>query len=167
MAPGATTMAAAGTTMAPTGTTMAPAGTTMAPAGTTMAPAGTTMPPATTTTAPVVTIPPNKCIQCGGLVTDCSAVDLLLQGPADCPADQQFCFTRVVHSLTDTHIVKGCMDLQTCEDQWWNATSPKPECQNIDLSVDALLDCTYCCQGDGCNKDTRPVDTSLLQFLQS
>ena len=57
-----------------------------------------------------------------------------------------------------------CMDMPTCEQEWWNATSPKAECQVVDPTTPATLDCTFCCQGDGCNKDTKPVDTTLLQF---
>ncbi|RUS72681.1 hypothetical protein EGW08_019562 [Elysia chlorotica] len=168
MPPAGSTMPPAGSTMPPAGSTMPPAGSTMPPAGSTMPPAGSTMPPAGTTMPPAgSTMPsanPSMCIQCGDSTTDCTAVQLLLAAPTSCPADKPYCYNRIVQTPTETHIVKGCMDMPTCEQQWWNATSPKPECQTVDPTSPANKDCTFCCEGDSCNKDTKPIDTTLLQF---
>ncbi|KAK3788261.1 hypothetical protein RRG08_026995 [Elysia crispata] len=142
------------TTKPPVASTMPPAGSTMPPAGSTMPSAGSTMPSAV----------PSKCIQCGDSTTDCTAVELLLATPTDCPASKPYCYNKIVQTTVETHIVKGCMDMPTCEQQWWNSTSPKPECQVVDPSTPTTLDCTFCCQGDGCNSDTKPIDTALLQF---
>ncbi|GFR69353.1 hypothetical protein ElyMa_002047800 [Elysia marginata] len=164
MPPAATTMPPAATTAPPAATTMPPAATTALPAATTMPPAATTMPPAATTMPPGPMPNPNMCIQCGNNTTDCTPVELLLSSPTACPADQPYCFNRIVQTPTETHIVKGCMDMPTCEQEWWNTSSPKLECQVIDPTVPATLDCTFCCQGDGCNQGTKPVDDTLLQF---
>ncbi|XP_048245376.1 integumentary mucin C.1-like isoform X3 [Haliotis rufescens] len=115
----------------------------------------TTTTTSTTTTTPTTTVKPVQCYTC----KDLSCYDMSL---VNCPTDKPYCMSTISQSFSGArNFTKGCVTEHVCETQWWKSTAGLADCFLLDGSPSGFsgmpLDkCSFCCQGDGCNKDAIP-----------
>ncbi|XP_048245368.1 uncharacterized protein LOC124138448 isoform X2 [Haliotis rufescens] len=107
------------------------------------------------------------CYQCGDINkgTFCTIGQIIMPSSSPCPADKAFCMTDLFHHIDgSTKYIRRCVAQVMCLRQWYQQTSDKSECVDVDpTTISTDITCRYCCTTDDCNSGNMPVRNTLYK----
>ncbi|XP_055892567.1 uncharacterized protein LOC129927432 [Biomphalaria glabrata] len=107
-------------------------------------------------------VSPSRCIICDTDPCDMSAVPYL--DAVQCSHSHPYCSTKIVEDANGRSVHKGCATEDFCRKFWWDLTSQNADCMSTQFQQFQSLDCSFCCQGEGCNRPNRPAHSTLAQM---